>query len=340
MAAEVNKILTELIDNPQSISELRNSIKETSPEQKIPEITRATSLDSETFSPEPPQEIELPDAQPPAECISSEIISDTAEAKNEKKSDTETEAVVISQILPENTFSEELEQANQLIVAEKFAEAEAIFKTVLSKSPEHLKALTGYANLCFLQKHYSDAARLYQLCLQQNPNIVKAHYNLGTIFYNARRYEEAVRHLGKALSLYPKILGAYLILAQIYQIAGKLQESVKLLHHAAGLSPRNPIIYQKLATILIQLRQYENAIEILQKAISISPLDVESNLLLAYCFNLTQQPQQAFSAMDLTLRACVQSPNQDGALRQMLKAYLFLNSMLQEQIQTEASNDA
>lgn len=331
---EVNKILTDLIDNPQSISELRNSIKDEPDRQQTeaPSDSQTTQQPSEIKT-----EIELPEAQPPEECISNEIAAEPVVAEAGKNAE---EPVIVKQILPESTYVEELEQANQLIGLQKYAEAEAIFKKILAEAPEHLKALTAYANLCFLQKHYSDAARLYQLCLQQNPNLVKAHYNLGTIFYNARRYEDAVRHLGRALSLYPKILGAYLILAQIYQIAGKLQESVKLLHHAAALSPRNPIIYQKLAAILIQLRQYDNAIEVLQKAVSIAPLDVESNLLLAYCFNLTQQPQQAFSAMDLTLRSCVQSPNQDGAMRQVLKAYLFLNSMLQEQLPTEAINDA
>ncbi len=122
-----------------------------------------------------------------------------------------------------------------------------------------------------------------------------------------------------------------MILAQIYQIAGKNQESIKLLSKAASLSPRNPIIYQKLASQYIQLRNYEKAIEVLQTAVALSPVDVESNLLLAYCFKLIGDTARAFSAMDLTLRACAQSPQPDLATRQLLKSYLYLNSVLNDQ---------
>ncbi|MFZ5949422.1 MAG: tetratricopeptide repeat protein, partial [Candidatus Rifleibacteriota bacterium] len=175
------------------------------------------------------------------------------------------------------------------------------------------------------------AAGFYKSALQSNPNLVKAHYNLGTIYFYLRKYEEAVDHLVKALQLYPKILGAYMILAQIYQIAGKTGESIKLLSKAASLSPRNPVIYQKLASQHIQLRHYEKAIEVLQTAVELSPVDVESNLLLAYCFKLTGDSARAFSAMDLTLRACAQSPQPELATRQLLKSYLYLNSVMSEQ---------
>ncbi|HNX75169.1 MAG TPA: HEAT repeat domain-containing protein [Candidatus Rifleibacterium sp.] len=249
--------------------------------------------------------------------------------------------VLTSQILPDKSFDEEIETANRFIAAKNFPAAEKIFKTIHLKEPQHLKSLLGYANLCFLQKKNNEAAKLYLEAIKINPNLVKAHFNLGTIYFYGRKYEDAVKHLVKALSIYPKILGAYLILGQIYQIAGKFNESVKLLTHAAALSPRNPVIYQKLATLHIQLKQYDKAIEVLLKAVDVSPVDVESNLLLAYCFNLTGQHQKAFSAIDLTLRACAQSPQQDASLRQMLKGYLYLNSILQEQSPgQERTNDA
>ncbi|HQB83247.1 MAG TPA: HEAT repeat domain-containing protein, partial [Candidatus Rifleibacterium sp.] len=318
---QINQILADLIDNPEAINR---------------EIAGAGSVsaDASGEGEKPSLPTETPQRQTPAAAPGAEAILPV-------ESEPPTPVVLSTQILPDNTYAEEIENANRFIAARNFVAAEKIFKVIYARDPQHLKALLAYANLCFMLKKNADAAKLYQEPLKINPNLVKAHFNLGTIFYYARKYEDAVKHLVKALSLYPKILGAYLILGQIYQIAGKFSESVKLLTHAAALSPRNPVIYQKLATLHIQLRQYDKAIEVLLKAVDISPVDVESNLLLAYCFNLTGQYQKAFSAIDLTMRACAQSPQQDGSLRQMLKGYLYLNSILQEQHPgQEKSHDA
>lgn len=333
---KVNQLLSELIEHPETINTLVIA-QHTAAAEPANALSEATASESpaavKPAGQKQPDMVALPEAQPPEDCVSTEIMgtSDVIAPA------PEVPTAITTQILPDSSYTEEIDNANRLIAARKFADAENIFKLILSKAPDHLKTISAYANLCFLLKRNPEAAKLYQTAIKLNPNLVKAQYNLGTIFFYARKYEDAVRHLVKALSLYPKILGAYLILAQIYQIAGKFNESIKLLTHAAALSPRNPVIYQKLATLHIQLNQYDQAIEVLTKAVNISPGDVEANLLLAYCFNFTGQPKKAFSAMDLTLRACAQSPQQDVSLRQMLKGYLYLNSILQEQKPLEAN---
>lgn len=325
---QINQILVDLIDNPDAIN------REIGEAGSGTAVTTSVSNNQGNASGEGEKTTEATQRQSSADAPGAEAILPV-------QTEAPTPVVLNTQILPDNSYAEEIENANRFIAARNFVAAEKIFKVIYARDPQHLKALLAYANLCFMLKKNSEAAKLYQEALKINPNLVKAHFNLGTIFYYARKYEDAVKHLVKALSLYPKILGAYLILGQIYQIAGKFSESVKLLTHAAALSPRNPVIYQKLATLHIQLRQYDKAIEVLLKAVDISPVDVESNLLLAYCFNLTGQYQKAFSAIDLTLRACAQSPQQDGSLRQMLKGYLYLNSILQEQHPgQEKSHDA
>ncbi|MBU1107395.1 MAG: HEAT repeat domain-containing protein [Candidatus Riflebacteria bacterium] len=343
LSARVNLIVTELIDNPETINDLIRSesasAESTAPaqtaEESTPQAEPELTADKETSGePErelpPPMEPEFEILQPSADPASKEPEQPAAALPQP----------ISAQILPDNSFNEEIEIANRFVTARNYPAAEKVFAQILHKSPSHLKAILGIANLCFLQKKNAEAVKYYQSALKINPNLVKAHFNLGTIFYYARKYDDAVKHLAKALKLYPKILGAYLILGQIYQIAGKFSESVRLMTHAAALSPRNPVIYQKLATLHIQLGKYDDAIEVLLKAVDISPADVESNLLLAYCFNLTGQSQKAFSAMDLTLRACAQSPQQDLALRQMLKAYLYLSSIQKEPTPAQENNNA
>ena len=342
LCSRVNLIVAELIDNPATLNDIIMSetavAAPAEPEQADEaSVTQAESEPAATLDEPDELEKELP---PPMEP-DFEILQPAAESdEKEPAQPVPVPQPISSQILPDNSFNEDIEVANRFVAARNYPAAEKVFAQILHQSPAHLKAILGIANLYFMQKKNAEAVKHYQAALKINPNLVKAHFNLGTIFYYARKYDDAVKHLGKALKLYPKILGAYLILGQIYQIAGKFSESVRLMTHAAALSPRNPVIYQKLATLHIQLGNYNSAIEVLLKAVDISPADVESNLLLAYCFNLTGQAQKAFSAMDLTLRACAQSPQQDAALRQMLKAYIYLSSIQKEPNPAQENNDA
>lgn len=298
LAENVNNIIAELIDNPTMINELLG----------IPESASTEAPAAE----QPQQTIEAVIAQEPGKETASQSLHHTIAVGNA--------------ILPDTSFAQEIEIANNFVANHNFSEGEKVFKQILGTNPQHLKALLGLANLYFQVKNHNAAAKLYISALQINPNLVKAHFNLGTIYYYARKHESAVNHLVKALSLYPKLLGAYLILAQIYEAANKPSESVKLLSRAVTLSPRNPVIYQKLAMLYISMEQYNKAVEVLKKGIEIAPIRVELNLMLAHCYNLISDHKSAFDAMDLTMRACIKSPNPDISLKKLLKAYLFLNS--------------
>lgn len=316
---QVNLMISELVKKPESIAAAISgsrpqSVTKAVAQEKTTQTVTATELPGSSAGPE----------------ISSKPVPSAADLLA-AATPASTQPTDPTALIPDNSFAEEIDMANNFINAKNFGMAEQILRKILSQKADHLKAVLGMANLFFMQKNYTDAVSYYESALQINPNLVKAHYNLGTIYFYLRKYEEAVSHLVKALHLYPKILGAYMILAQIYQIAGKTNESIKLLSKAAALSPRNPVIYQKLASQHIQLHHYEKAIEVLQTAIELSPVDVESNLLLAYCFKLTGDSARAFSAMDLTLRACAQSPQPEMATRQLLKSYLYLNSVLPQQ---------
>ncbi|OIP26182.1 hypothetical protein AUK22_07110 [bacterium CG2_30_54_10] len=230
---------------------------------------------------------------------------------------------------PTAKFDRDLELATNAVNSKEFASAEKIFQKVLAAQSDNMQANIGIANLYFQLKRYPQAAVFYEKILRHNPNSAKAHYNLGTIFFMQKDHGRAKDHLLQALAIYPKLLGGYLILAQIYQLGGLTLESIKLLSKAIELSPRNPILYQKLAMLHIHIHEYKNAIGILTRALSLSPLDVEANLLLAFCYHLTESPNEAFDAMDATLRACAQSPQPDESLKALLQSYLFVKSTIE-----------
>lgn len=311
MSDSINNIIAELIENPDEINKLNaEETAEVAPEASAPETKAA-------IEPAKPQQL-------PATREATKEDSPI----NQSQDEAPKTVLISNEILPDNSFAEELTQAADYIADKEYDEAEEIFNAIHLKSPKHVKALLAHANMLFMLKRNNEAARLYKDALEVNPNIVKALFNLGTIYFCARKYETSLQYLVKALSIYPKILGAYLLLAQIYQIAGKYSDSIKLLSRAADLSPRNPVIYQKLAALHMQLHQFDEAIVVLEKALDISPVDVEASILLAYCYNYTNKPQEAFNAMDLTLKMCSQAPQQENAIKQVLKGYVFTKTAL------------
>ncbi|MFA7145866.1 MAG: HEAT repeat domain-containing protein [Candidatus Riflebacteria bacterium] len=319
----VNEILTNLLEDPDAIRQA---------------IGGAPKQDEPTPSTKP-TEPELPDnAEPvkPTEKAKPEVARfrdklEKVSKKTVQPPEPPQEPIITPQIIADTRFSDDIELANEYITTRNFDSAEKIYKSIYTAEPKHLKNLLAYANLCFMQKRNTEAADLYNQALEINPNIVKALFNLGTICFYNRKYESAVNYLAKALQLYPKILGAYLILAQIYQIAGKYGESIKLLSHAVTLSPRNPVIYQKLSALHIQLRQYDEAVKVLKRAVEISPADVESRLILGYCLGYCNKYQDAFVVIDSAIKAAANSTNPDISFKQLHKAYLFLNQILEEQ---------
>ena len=317
LSSDLNNVIAELIENPDQINKLNAEeagLQFNEPQRiKVPEIKEQTAGTQQQES------------RPAARQEEKDISLPETSASEEEAPKT---LIISNEILPDNSFAIELTQAADLIAQTHYEEAEAIFNSIHEQAPKHVKALLAHANMCFALKRNSEASRLYQQALDINPNIVKALFNLGTIYFCARKYETSLQYLVKALSIYPKILGAYLLLAQIYQIAGKYSESIKLLSRAADLSPRNPVIYQKLAALHIQLQQFDQAIEVLNKALEISPSDVESTVLLAYCYRYTNQLEKAFDAFDLSLQTCSQAAQQETALRQLLKGYVFTKTAL------------
>ncbi len=241
-----------------------------------------------------------------------------------------TEKVPVVPVPPPPSFDRELELAANAVLSKEFAAAEKVYQKILAAQPDNLQANIGLANLFFQLKKFPEAAQVYEKIVSLHPNSAKAHYNLGSIAFLQKDYEKAKEHLLRALHIYPKLLGGYLILAQIYQLGGCTMESIKLLSKAVELSPRNPVLYQKLAMLHIHIRQYREAIAVLTRAVSLSPLDVESNLLLAFCQYFTQNPAEAFIAMDATLRACAQSPQPEESLKALLQSYLFVKSTLEQ----------
>jgi len=95
-----------------------------------------------------------------------------------------------------------LEDADRLLHAERFAEAQALFEKLTKSKKERRAAFLGLAEIAFQEKNYVEAVRSAQRAADRGAG-VKAHVLLGDAHFRLSQYKEAAKAYGDALKLDP-----------------------------------------------------------------------------------------------------------------------------------------
>jgi protein O-GlcNAc transferase len=105
--------------------------------------------------------------------------------------------------------------ARALERAQRWAEAEALYRQLLDEAPAHTAALVQLANVCHRQGRAEEALQLLEQALELNPQLTAAHTNRGVLLQLQGDLEAASRCYGQALSLDPGFQQAADNLAQV-----------------------------------------------------------------------------------------------------------------------------
>jgi tetratricopeptide (TPR) repeat protein len=140
----------------------------------------------------------------------------------------------------------ELNKAIELAQADKFDEAEVIFKEFLTKNPAH----------------------------------ALAHYNLGYVQSRKKDYAGAEESFKKAIELDPSMPEPYTALAGVYQQTGKSAEALDLLTKAATAQPDNAQVQYNLGVHFVNTQQSDKAYAAFEKAAAANPEFAETYYML------------------------------------------------------------
>jgi protein O-GlcNAc transferase len=105
--------------------------------------------------------------------------------------------------------------ARALERAQRWGEAEALYRQLLGEAPAHTAALVQLANVCHRQGRAAQALQLLERALELNPQLTAAHTNRGVLLQLQGDLEGASRCYGQALSLDPGFQQAADNLAQV-----------------------------------------------------------------------------------------------------------------------------
>ena len=169
----------------------------------------------------------------------------------------------------------QVEEAMQIAVghhvAGRLAEAEALYRQVLARSPDHAKALHLLGALACQVGHLEASIELIGRAIAIDPAVAHYHVDRGEAYRRAGRLEEAVAGYQRAIALKPGLALAHSNLANALWGLGRLDEAMIAAERAIELEPGSAEAHNNLGNVLKDLGRYDEAIAAFGRAIELQP---------------------------------------------------------------------
>jgi predicted O-linked N-acetylglucosamine transferase (SPINDLY family) len=203
------------------------------------------------------------------------------------------------------------EQAMQQHRAGRMAEAEALYRNILSRQPNHADACQMLGILANQTGRSDEAGQLLRQAIELNPGVASYHNNLGLTLVSSGRPSEAIAVFTRALQIQPDFPEAQNNLGTALRACGQIKDAIAAYQRAVAIRPEYPEALNNLAGAVRADGRLEEAIEIYRKAIALRPNYVEAWDNLGHALRTNKQFDEAIAAYRhvLTLR-----PNAAGTL--------------------------
>ena len=153
-------------------------------------------------------EAEAAAAQKEAETAAAAAEAEAATAKDEAADDSDAaaKAKASSHVVVADS-KHQLEEAERLFRAQRFAEARTLFEKVTKSKRDRGQALVGLAEISFQEKNYTDVVHSASQAVDRGGGI-RARVLLGDAYFRLNQYKDAAKAYGDALKLDPKNVSA------------------------------------------------------------------------------------------------------------------------------------
>ncbi|ABL65857.1 O-linked N-acetylglucosamine transferase family protein [Chlorobium phaeobacteroides] len=231
-----------------------------------------------------------------------------------------------------NEESVKLQRALTLHQEGRLDEAEALYREILSSSPEHFDALQLSATIA-AQRHdseqalvlfdqaisinpghpgsrnnrgnalralqrYEEALDSYEKALQLKPDYVDAYTNRGSVLLELKRYEEALASYERAIAIKPDHTEFYSDLAVVLLALKRYEEALATYERVLELRRDDPVVYNNRGNVLLELKRYEEALGSYEKAIALNPDYAEAYSNLGVTRKVLKRDEEALGSYE------------------------------------------
>jgi tetratricopeptide (TPR) repeat protein len=168
-------------------------------------------------------------------------------------------------------ISREYQSALAQHQAGRLDRAEAIYRKVLRRAPDHIDALHHIGVIAYERGRHEDAVRLISDALERAPEFADAHLNLGRALRGLGRLDEAATAYRRAISLKPDLAFAHCNLATVLCLQGIPEAALDSASRAADLMPGLAEAHINRGIALASLRRYAEAEAAYRRALALQP---------------------------------------------------------------------
>lgn len=153
-------------------------------------------------------------------------------------------------------------KGNCYIALGKLEDAEAVFNSVLEKSPNNINARFGLAELKLYTGNYDGAKLLYQDALKRQNNNRKALLSLALLCAETGNNDKCQEYINQALRYHASDAGVHFLAAYLAAKQNRLTEAEKRCRAAVQIKGDYAQTYVLLGNILYQQKRYGEVIDI------------------------------------------------------------------------------
>ncbi len=145
--------------------------------------------------------------------------------------------------------NESIVQAEGLIKAKHFEEAETLLKRILAGSPSNRDALNDLAVLYSVRGNLERAIELLNRLVELDPSNIIARKNLGNLYVQVDRVEDGLKQYLEVLKMTPDDIDVLLSVAGISSLVGKRDDAISIYRTILKFDPQNIAASKALETI-------------------------------------------------------------------------------------------
>jgi tetratricopeptide (TPR) repeat protein len=168
-----------------------------------------------------------------------------------------------------------LEQAISLHRSGKLAEAESLYRKLLSQNPHHADALSFLGLIEIQRKNLAAGIGLIDQAIRINPKNAAFFVNRGNGLRDLKRFDDALVSFDRALALRPRYAEAHYNRANVLRDLGRLDDALVALDRALEAKPDFAAALCARGHALLERRRFAEAIESYDRALKLKSDDAE-----------------------------------------------------------------
>jgi protein O-GlcNAc transferase len=157
--------------------------------------------------------------------------------------------------------------AGREIQAERFSEAEKLYRQILAHLPDHPLVLVNLASVVHIQGRFDESADFNRRAIAVQPDFAEAWFNLALALEAAGKMSQTIDAFRQYLRLRPEDLDAVLRVANHLVNLRRLDEAATSYRQALALDPNRSDAWYNLGNVLRLRDQYDEAIACYRQAV-------------------------------------------------------------------------